>query len=110
MLPVTIYCYKINFIVTSKIRALEKPLIVMDQLWHLVIRCKKSSIFWVGGRTKAEARYTPADAIARAGHVGRGLTKGGGVLLVRTMAYYLVKESQGVTMMSILSWRRGQNG
>ena len=36
MLPVTIYCYMINFIVTSKSRALEKPLIVMDQLWHLV--------------------------------------------------------------------------
>jgi len=30
------YCYEINFIVTSKSRALEKPLIVMDQLWHLV--------------------------------------------------------------------------
>jgi len=34
-IKVTIYCYKINFIVTSKSRALEKPLIV-DQLWHLV--------------------------------------------------------------------------
>jgi len=33
---VTIYCYEVNFIVTSKSRALEKPLIVMDQLWHLV--------------------------------------------------------------------------
>ena len=36
MLPVIIYCYEINFIVTSKSRALEKPLIVMDQLWHLL--------------------------------------------------------------------------
>jgi len=36
MLPVTIYCYEINFIVTSKSRALIKQLIVMDQLWHLV--------------------------------------------------------------------------
>jgi hypothetical protein len=36
MLPVTIYCYEINFIVTSKSRALMKQLIVMDQLWHLV--------------------------------------------------------------------------
>ena len=33
---VTVYCYEINFIVTSKSTALEKPLIVMDQLWHLV--------------------------------------------------------------------------
>ena len=33
---VTIYCYKINFIVTSKSRALKKQLIVMDQLWHVV--------------------------------------------------------------------------
>ncbi len=36
MLPVIIYCCKINFIVTSKSRTLKKPLIVMDQLWHLV--------------------------------------------------------------------------
>ena len=35
-IEVTIYCYEINFIGTSKSRALEKPLIVMDQLWHLV--------------------------------------------------------------------------
>ena len=54
---------------------------------------------------KAEARYTPADAIARAGRVRRGLTKRGGVLLGRTMAYYLLEESQGVTMMRIL-WGR----
>jgi hypothetical protein len=33
---VTIYCYEINFIVTSKSRALMKQLIVIDQLWHLV--------------------------------------------------------------------------
>ncbi len=33
---ITIYCYEINFSVTGKSRALEKPLIVMDQLWHLV--------------------------------------------------------------------------
>jgi len=38
----------------------------------------------------------PADAIVRAGRVGRGLAKGGGVLLGRTMAYYLVEDSQGV--------------
>ena len=30
------YCFDINFIVTSKSRALENPLIVIDQLWHLV--------------------------------------------------------------------------
>ncbi len=35
------------------------------------------------------------------GRVGRGLTKGGGVLLGRMTAYYLVEESQGVTMMRI---------
>jgi len=35
---VTIFWYEINFIITSKSGALEKPLIVMDQLWHLV-RC-----------------------------------------------------------------------
>ena len=33
---VIIYCYEINFIVTSKSRALMKQLIVIDQLWHLV--------------------------------------------------------------------------
>ena len=38
----------------------------------------------------------PADAIVRAGHVGRGLAKGGVVLLGRTTAYYLVEGTQGV--------------
>ena len=38
----------------------------------------------------------PADAIVRAGRVGRGLAKGGGVLLGWTTAYYLVKGTQGV--------------
>ncbi len=38
----------------------------------------------------------PADTIVRAGHVGRGLAKGGGVLLGWTTAYYLVKGTQGV--------------
>jgi hypothetical protein len=38
----------------------------------------------------------PADAILRAGRVGRGLAKGGGVLLGQTTAYYLVKGTQGV--------------
>jgi hypothetical protein len=33
---VIIYCYKINFIVTSKSRTQKKQLIVIDQLWHLV--------------------------------------------------------------------------
>ena len=35
----------------------------------------------MGGCAKAEARYTPTDAIARAGRVRRGLTKGGGSLV-----------------------------
>ena len=35
---VIIYCYEINFIVTSKSRALMIQLIVMDQLWHRVRR------------------------------------------------------------------------
>ncbi len=43
-IKVTIYCHKINFIVNSKSRALEKPLIVMDQLWHLVRFTAKSKI------------------------------------------------------------------
>ena len=38
----------------------------------------------------------PADAIVRAGRVGRGLAKGGGVLLGWKTAYYLVKGTQGV--------------
>ena len=38
----------------------------------------------------------PADAIVCAGRVGRGLAKGGGVLLGWTTAYYLVKGTQGV--------------
>jgi hypothetical protein len=38
----------------------------------------------------------PADAMVRAARVGRGLAKGGGVLLGWTMAYYLVKGTQGV--------------
>ena len=38
----------------------------------------------------------PTDAIVRAGRVGRGLAKGGGVLLGRTTAYYLVEGTQGV--------------
>ncbi len=33
---VIIYCYEINFIVTSKSRTQKKQLIVIDQLWHLV--------------------------------------------------------------------------
>ncbi len=48
----------------------------------------------------------PADTIVHAGRVGRGLAKGGGVLLGWTTGYYPVKESQGVTT----SWRRGENG
>ena len=40
MVPVTIYCYEIKFIVTSKSRTQKKQLIVIDQLWHLV-RMKK---------------------------------------------------------------------
>jgi len=47
MLPVTIYCYEINFIVTSKSRALMKQLIVMDQLWHLVRMLIKLDPIWV---------------------------------------------------------------
>ena len=38
----------------------------------------------------------PADTIVRAGRVGRGLAKGGGVLLGGTTSYYLVKGTQGV--------------
>ena len=38
----------------------------------------------------------PTDAIVGAGRVGRGLAKGGGVLLGWTTAYYLVKGTQGV--------------
>jgi hypothetical protein len=38
----------------------------------------------------------PADAIVRAGRVGRGLAKGGGGLLGWTTTYYLVKGTQGV--------------
>ena len=38
----------------------------------------------------------PANAIVHAGHVGRGLAKGGGVLLGQTTAYYLVEGTQGV--------------
>jgi len=34
----------------------------------------------VGGRAKAEAGNTPANAIAHAGRVGRGLTKGGSLV------------------------------
>ena len=34
----------------------------------------------------------PADAIVHAGHVGRGLAKGVGVLLGRTTGYYLVEQ------------------
>ena len=42
---------------------------------------KNLHLFWVGGRAKAEVQYTTADVIARAGRVGRGLTKGGGILV-----------------------------
>ncbi len=38
----------------------------------------------------------PADPIVHAGRVGRGLAKGGGVLLGWTTAYYLVEGTQGV--------------
>jgi hypothetical protein len=43
---VTIYCYEINLITTSKSRALMKQLIVMDQLWHLVRshKCSRAPI------------------------------------------------------------------
>ena len=44
MVPVTIYCYEINFIVTSKSRTYKKQLIVMDQLWHLVRYPKRKGI------------------------------------------------------------------
>jgi hypothetical protein len=40
---VTIYCYEINFIVTSKSRTQKKQLIVIDQLWHLVRTFKRGA-------------------------------------------------------------------
>ena len=68
----------------------------MVEYWLAHDNAKNPHFFgWEGARRRK--RDTPADAIARAGRVGRGLTKGGGVLLGRTTAYYLVEESQGVT-------------
>ena len=73
-------------------------------------RVVESSIFPVRARGGRSAMIHPTDPIVHAGRVGMGLAKGGGVLLGWTTAYYLVEESQGVTAMKILSWRRGQNG
>ena len=52
-------------------------------------------LYFFGGSAISEKRNThPANEIAGAGRVGRGLMKGGGVLLGRMTAAFLVEESQ----------------
>ena len=59
----------------------------------------KNNLYFLGGSARSQKR--DADAIVGAGRVGRGLTKGGGVLLGRTTAIFLAEEYKGVTMMDI---------
>ena len=56
-------------------------------------------LYFFGGSARSQKR--DADTILGAGHVGRGLTKGGEVLLGQTTEIFLVEESQGVRMMKI---------
>ena len=65
---------------------------------------QKILYFLGGSMPEGGSAIHPTGAIVHAGRVGRGLTKGEGVLLGRMTAYYLVEEPQGVTMMIILSW------
>ena len=67
----------------------------------------KNPLFF-GGSAQRQKRN--ADAIIDAGRVGRGLTKGGGVVLGQTTAYFLVEETQRVTMMETASSWQGENG
>ena len=59
----------------------------------------ENNLYFLGGSARSQKR--DADAIVGAGHVRRGLTKRGGVLLGQTTAIFLVKEYKGVTMMEI---------
>ncbi len=61
-----------------------------------VVTMRKILYFLGGSVHEGGSAMHPANAIVRAGRVGRGLTKGGGVLLGRTTAYYLVEGTQGV--------------
>jgi hypothetical protein len=66
-------------------------------------------LYFFGGSVQRQKHNThPANAIIGAGRVGRGLTKGGGVLLGRRTAYFLVEETQCVTMMEIASSWHGK--
>jgi len=78
---------------------------VTVRYWRAHEDAKNSRLFLVGARGGGSGMIHPADAIVRAGCVGRGLAKGGGVLLGRTTAYYLV---EGLKV-SIALLRRGKN-
>ena len=71
---------------------------------------QKILYFFGGSARRQKCNIHPADAIIGAGHVGRGLTNGGGVLLGQTTAYFLVEETQRVTMMETASSWQGENG
>ena len=72
MLPETIYCYEINFIVTSKSRALMKQLIVIDQLWHLVRMPGLLLPLAVVKRGKGDSASVIGEQGERGGEVERG--------------------------------------
>jgi len=56
-------------------------------------------VYSFGGSARRRKREMhPADAIIGAGDVGRGLGKGGGVLLARTTASCLVEDTTRQTM------------
>ena len=69
----------------------------------------KNPLFFWWERTKAEVRYTPRRRNHRYRACWEGSYKGGGVLLGRTTAYFLVEETQRVTMMEIASSWCGKN-
>ena len=48
--------------------------------------------FFGGGARRRKCNRHPADAIVGTGRIGRGLGKGGGVLLMRVTASFLVED------------------
>ena len=70
---------------------------------------QKILYFFGGSAQRQKCDTHPADTIIGAGHVGRDLMKGGGVLLGWMTAYFLMEATQHVTMMEIASSWRGKN-
>ena len=85
-----------TYLMSPSNRALlpRREVAVTVTYWHARDDAKNSSFFSLGARGGGSAIH-PADALVGTGRVGRGLGKGGGVLLARaTAASCLVEDTR----------------